>query len=60
MLTKDKVRILIDGLPDTFTVEEIVERLVFLNKIEEGLKDMEEGRVYSTEQVEQELKRWLK
>lgn len=57
MLTKDKVRILIDGLPETFTVEEIVERLVFLNKIEEGLKDMEEGRVYSIEDVEQDLKR---
>lgn len=58
MLTKDKVKILIDELPETFTVEEIVEKLVFLNMIEEALKDIEEGRVYSTEQVEQELKRW--
>lgn len=60
MLTKDKVRETVDRLPEKFTVDEIVEQLVLLNKIEEGLMDIEEGRVYSTEQVEQELKRWLK
>lgn len=60
MLTKDKVNKAVDLLPEEFTVDQIVEQLVILNKIEEGLKDIEEGRVYSTDQVKQELKRWLK
>ena len=60
MLTKDKVKKAVDQLPEEFTVDQIVEQLVVLNKIEEGLKDIEEGRVYSTDQVKQELKRWLK
>lgn len=60
MLTKDKVKKTVDRLPEEFTVDQIVEQLVILNKIEEGLKDVEEGRVYSTDQVKQELKRWLK
>ena len=60
MLTKDKVKKAVDILPEEFTVDQIVEQLVILNKIEEGLKDIEEGRVYSTDQVKQELNRWLK
>jgi predicted transcriptional regulator len=60
MLTKDKVKKTIDRLPDNFTVDQLVEELVVLNKIDEGLKDMEEGRVFTTDQVKQELKVWLK
>ncbi len=60
MLTKDKVRKTVDRLPDNFTVDQIVEELVILNRIEEGLKDIEEGRVFTTDQVKKELKTWLK
>jgi predicted transcriptional regulator len=60
MLTKDKVKQTIDRLPEHFTVDQIVEELVILDKIEEGLKDIEEGRVFSTDQIKQELKTWLK
>ncbi|MEI8224790.1 MAG: hypothetical protein WCG82_02585 [Bacteroidota bacterium] len=60
MLTKDKVRKTVDRLPESFTVDQIVEELVILNRIEEGLKDIEEGRVFTTDQVKKELKTWLK
>jgi predicted transcriptional regulator len=60
MLTKDKVKKTIDRLPDNFTVDQLVEELVVLNKIEEGLKDVEDGRIFTTDQVKQELKTWLK
>jgi predicted transcriptional regulator len=60
MLTKEKVRKTIDRLPENFTVDQIVEKLVVLNKIEEGLNDVEQGRVFTTDQVKKELKTWLK
>ena len=60
MLTKEKVKKTIDRLPDNFTVDQLVEELVVLNKIEEGLKDVEDGRIFTTDQVKQELKTWLK
>jgi predicted transcriptional regulator len=60
MLTKEKVKKTIERLPDNFTVDQVIEELVVLNKIEEGLKDIEEGRVFTTDQVKQELKAWLK
>jgi predicted transcriptional regulator len=60
MLTKKKVKKTIDRLPENFTVDQIVEELVVLNKIDEGLKDVEKGRVFTTDQVKKELKTWLK
>jgi predicted transcriptional regulator len=60
MLTKDKVKQTVDRLPENFTIDQIIEELVILNRIEEGLKDIEEGRVFSTDQVKEELKSWLK
>ena len=56
MLTKEKVRKTIDRLPDKFTVDQVIEELVVLNKIEEGLKDIEQGKVFTTDQVKKELK----
>ena len=60
MLTKEKVKKTMERLPDNFTVDQVIEELVVLNKIEEGLKDIEEGRVFTNDQVKQELKAWLK
>ncbi len=59
MLTKEKVKKTIDRLPDSFTVDQVVEVLVVLDKIEKGLKEVEEGKVYSTQQVKDQLKKWL-
>ncbi len=59
MLTKEKVKKTIDRLPDSFTVDQVVEELVVLDKIEKGLKEVEEGKVYSTQQVKDLLKKWL-
>ena len=59
MLTKEKVKKTIDRLPDSFTVDQVVEELVVLAKIEKGLKEVEEGKVYSTQQVKDQLKKWL-
>jgi len=59
MLTKEKVKKTIDRLPDSFTVDRVVEELVVLDKIEKGLKEVEEGKVYSTQQVKDHLKKWL-
>jgi predicted transcriptional regulator len=59
MLTKEKVRKTIDRMPENFTVDQVEEELVILNKIEEGLKDIEENKVFTTNQVKQELKAWL-
>jgi predicted transcriptional regulator len=50
----------IENLPDDSSYEDIMERLYFLQKVEAGLKDIEDGRVVPHEEVKKRLARWLR
>ncbi|OFX23898.1 MAG: hypothetical protein A2033_15795 [Bacteroidetes bacterium GWA2_31_9] len=60
MLTKEKLINTINTLPENFTIEEVIEELIVVDKIEQGLKDIEQGNVYTTDKVKQKLGKWLK
>ncbi len=60
MLTKDKLKQTIDALPDHFTIEDVIEELIVLDKVEQGMRDVEEGNVFTMEQVQEKLGKWLK
>ena len=45
----------IQRLPDGVDFDEIVYRLHVLNKIHQGLKDVEEGRLITTEELMREI-----
>jgi predicted transcriptional regulator len=49
--TKERVLEAVRQLPDDATVEDAMERLYFLAKVERGLRDAEEGRTISHEEV---------
>ena len=51
MLTKDKVNKTINSLPDSFTIDELIDRLIFMEKVEEGSQQSEAGKVISNEEV---------
>jgi len=48
----------IQRLPDSVDFDEIVYRLHVLNKIHQGLKDVEEGRLITTEELRCEIEEW--
>ena len=60
MLTKAKIKKSIDSLPDNLTVDQVIDRIILLDKIEQGLKDVEEGKVFTTEEAKVKLNKWLK
>ena len=47
-------------MPDKFSVEEIMDRIILLDKIEQGEKDSVLGNVLSEEESKYYLKKWLK
>lgn len=59
MLTKEKIIKLVENMPEKFSIEEIIERIVLLQKIEIGLEQSENGETYSTEELRKELKKWF-
>ena len=60
MLTKEKLNKTIKNLPDSFTIDELIDQLIFIEKVEEGLRQSEEGNVVSNEDVKQMIDKWSK
>lgn len=56
---KQEVSKLLENLPDDCALEDIQYHLYVLQKIERGLKDADEGHVYSQEEVERMMAKWL-
>ena len=59
MIYKDSLLNTINNMPNQFSVEEIIDRIILLEKIEQGNVDSEKGNVYSTEHAKEKLKKWL-
>ena len=60
MLTKDKLNKTINNLPDSFTIDELIDQLIFIEKVEEGLQQSKEGKVVSNEDVKSMIDKWSK
>ncbi len=59
MLTKDKVISGIKRLPDSVTIEEILDEIILLEKIEKGIDQADKGEVFTEEQVEAKVAKWF-
>lgn len=59
MLNKEKLKETIDKFPDEFSIDELIERLIFLDKVERGNAQSEKGEIIAEEQLEQEMKKWF-
>lgn len=58
MLTKSKVKKSIENLPDSFTIDELIDQLIFIEKIEEGIQQSEEGKVVSNDDIKNMIDKW--
>jgi len=56
---KQSIIEMIKSLPDDVSMEDIIEAIYVRQKIEKGLKDSEEGNLYSHEEARELLKKWL-
>lgn len=59
MLSKEKILQTVNELPEQFSIEDLFERIILLQKIELGLEQSKSGRVLSTGQARERLKKWL-
>ena len=60
MTTKEKVIRAVRSLPANASIEDAMERLLFLAKVERGLKQADAGRTFSHQQAKEKLAKWLK
>ena len=57
---KEEVMQILKDLPDSSTLEEIQYHLYVRQKIQRGLKDVEEGRTHTQDEVEKRMDKWRK
>ena len=50
----------IEALPDNVTTQDIIEELFFKQKVDEGLRDVAEGRTISHEELKARMAQWRK
>jgi predicted transcriptional regulator len=55
---KEEVMQLLKELPDDSTLEEIQYHLYVHQKIQRGIKNVEEGRIYTQEEMEKRMEKW--
>ena len=60
MTTKERIIQAIEELPANATIEDAMERLLFLAKIERGLKQADTGETISHVEVKERMAEWLK
>ena len=60
METKQQILKAIEALPENASVEDTLERLYLLYKIEKGLRQAESGTLIGQEQACQKMAKWLK
>ena len=48
------------NLPEEFDLDELVERLIFIEKVEEGLKEIDEGKGIALEDAKKIAAGWRK
>ncbi len=56
---KQEVSGLLSRLPDNCSLEDIQYHLYVLQKIEKGMDDIKKGRVFTQQQVEKKISKWI-
>lgn len=56
-MKKHKVIETLDHLPEEFDVEELVEKLLFIEKVEQGVQDANEGKTMSLKEAKQKMEK---
>jgi hypothetical protein len=60
MTTKEAILEMIRKLPDNVTVADIMAELYFRQKVDQGLRELDEGKGVPNDQARARLQKWLK
>lgn len=60
MITKTQIINTLDKLPENLTIDQVVDHLIFIEKVQKGMDDSVNGRINTKDEAKQKLKKWLK
>ena len=57
-MNREKILETVKELPQEFELDEFIERLIFVDKLEKGLKQLDEGKTMTHQHVKEQVKQW--
>jgi hypothetical protein len=60
MLTKTNVLKTITKFPEQFSIDELVDKMILLDKVEKGMQQADHNQVISDEELDKRIEEWLK
>ena len=60
MISKKQVIQTVNDLPENFTSEELIQKIILLQKIENGIKDSMSKQLVTHDEAKKQLSKWLK
>lgn len=59
MNTKDKIIQRLKKLPDSVTIDDILDQIILVEKIERGIEQSENNQVIRDDELDKRLEKWL-
>ncbi|HVW12855.1 MAG TPA: hypothetical protein VHB54_03485 [Mucilaginibacter sp.] len=59
-MNREKVIATVNEMPKDFDLESLLERLIFIEKVEKGLHQLNSGDTITHKEVKQRIKQWSK
>lgn len=59
-MTKEKVIETVNDLPADFELDVLLEKLIFIDKVEKGLEQIDNGKTLTHNQVKEQVSQWSK
>ncbi len=59
MITREKLKSYIDHFPNELSIDEVIERLIFIEKIEARLQESQNGDVVTEDDLAKDIETWL-
>lgn len=60
MLTKNQIIDSLHNMPNKMTLDEFFDKMIFVDKVQNGLKDSTIKKTFTKEQAKKKLSKWLK
>ena len=60
MITKETLKIHIESFPENISIDELIERLIFIEKLENRIAESQQDKTISEEELKLEMAKWFK
>ena len=60
MITQTQLIDTLGKLPEEMNIDQVIDHIIFVEKVSKGMADSSQDRVYTKEEAKQKLNKWLK